>query len=364
MSKLYGQVHRELLAWLSGPWWNDGPALCWVEGFPGVGKTELHRHLVEALRSRSRPTAYYELPDDGADLMEPLLFTVAQELAQSGRDSLARKLDGGATQAAVQAELVKLLAEEQVLLVLDEFQFCLDGNGQPAGPLWSFLKSVRNRTGLKGRVLLLTDRHPHEGTWSENILGRRLPALDADEGAGYLRDLLEQQGRAATLPEERLADVVAWVDGNPRALRAVVAALRYEDLDSLVERPLSPTPGGWRNAWPGNGPGKGPPKPCWLISLRSETPARTANGRAKVQVLPEIYPEAARLLHGPCRRVSTGRFLPLSWRPAATMATLLLDGHAGTSYSGPASNSPRYSPYPSCSKSSLGMNRRAAEFMQ
>lgn len=45
MSKLYGQTHREILEWLCGPWWVDGPAIHWVEGFPGIGKIPADKSL-------------------------------------------------------------------------------------------------------------------------------------------------------------------------------------------------------------------------------------------------------------------------------------------------------------------------------
>ncbi|NJA06057.1 hypothetical protein HC024_10020, partial [Methylococcaceae bacterium WWC4] len=235
MNKLYGQTHLEILKWLCDSWWNDGSTIFWLEGFPGVGKTEIHRHLMESMRNQNRPAVYFELPGDDGDPMEALLFTLAQDFAASDRNTLANKLDGGATQIAAQSEIVKWLTEEQGLLVLDEFQFCLDDNGQPTGPLWKFLNAIRKKSGLKGRILLLTDRHPHEGTWSENIEWRRLPSLNPQEGLDYLSDLLNKRNREAAVPEERLADVVAWVDGNPRALRAVVAAMDGEDLDALIE---------------------------------------------------------------------------------------------------------------------------------
>ncbi len=45
MSQLVGKQHTELLAYLKGPWMDDGPPVCVIEGAPGVGKTSLAREL-------------------------------------------------------------------------------------------------------------------------------------------------------------------------------------------------------------------------------------------------------------------------------------------------------------------------------
>jgi tetratricopeptide (TPR) repeat protein len=235
MTTLYGHKHQELLSFLVDGWWRQEPAVCWVEGFPGVGKTELHRHLAHRLRERQIPTAYVNLLEEGADQLDTLFLKLAQAFAEQGEPLLARKIDAGNPQAIVQTALLGLLANGPRLLVLDEFQCTLNEHGEPAGPFSVFLKALKNKTGLQSRVLLLTDRRPHPGVWSENLLSKTLGNLDAPDGAAYLLDLLREQGREAAIPAGRLDDVVAWVGGNPRALRAVVAALAYEPLQSLVE---------------------------------------------------------------------------------------------------------------------------------
>jgi len=235
MTQLYGKKHQQLLDWLSGDWWQEQAAICWVEGFPGVGKTELHRRLLLQMQHQNKPTAYVNLLEEAATPLDVLFLKLSQELAAAGHDALAQKIDQGAQLSAVQNTLMQMLAAEPMLLVLDDFQCTLNGTGEPAGEFANFLRTVKNKTGPPSRVLLLTDRHPHPGTWSENILYKRLESLDAEDGAAYMLDLLQQKQPQTTISPEQLADVVAWVDGNPRALRAIASNLEYEPLESLIE---------------------------------------------------------------------------------------------------------------------------------
>lgn len=235
MTDLYGRKHQELLGWLGGSWWQETPAICWIEGFPGVGKTELQRQLSAQLGEQSIRTAYVNLLDEGVNQLGDLFLKLAQAFAEAGHGGLAKKIDEGAAQPQVQQELLAILTRKPLLLVLDDFQHTFDANGEPSKPFLDLLRDIKTRPSLKSRVLLLSDRHPHEGRWSEQITLKKLDALNAEDGAAYLRDLLQTCEREADIPPERLADVVAWVDGNPRALRAIVAALAYEPLDELIE---------------------------------------------------------------------------------------------------------------------------------
>jgi len=235
MTQLYGKKHQQLLDWLSDDWWQEQAAICWVEGFPGVGKTELHRRLLMQMRHQNKPIAYVNLLEEAATSLDVLFLKLSQELAAAGRDALAKKIDQAAQLSAVQNTLMQMLAAEPMLLVLDDFQCTLNGAGEPTGEFANFLRTIKNKTGLPSRVLLLTDRHPHPGTWSENILSRRLESLDAEDGEAYMLDLLQQKQLSTTISPEQLADVVAWVDGNPRALRAIASNLEYEPLESLIE---------------------------------------------------------------------------------------------------------------------------------
>jgi glycosyltransferase involved in cell wall biosynthesis/tetratricopeptide (TPR) repeat protein len=236
MTAFYGHKHTELLDWLSGGWLSaTEPAIYWIEGFPGVGKTELQRQLSQRLGEKSIPTAYVNLLDEGVSQLGDLFLKLAQAFAEAGYGELAKKVDEGAAQPEKQQALLATLARKTLLLVLDDFQHTFDANGEPAGPFRDLLRAIKTRPGLKSRVLLLSDRHPHEGTWSEHLTIKKLDSLNAEDGAAYLSDLLQAHGREAAIPAERLADVVAWVDGNPRALRAIVAVLAYEPLDALIE---------------------------------------------------------------------------------------------------------------------------------
>ena len=46
--ELIGKGHAELLRWLTETWLPKGPPVCFLEGFPGVGKTTVARTLLDA----------------------------------------------------------------------------------------------------------------------------------------------------------------------------------------------------------------------------------------------------------------------------------------------------------------------------
>ena len=43
--QFFGKTRFETLDWLLNVWLKEGPPVCFLQGFPGVGKTDLARDL-------------------------------------------------------------------------------------------------------------------------------------------------------------------------------------------------------------------------------------------------------------------------------------------------------------------------------
>jgi glycosyltransferase involved in cell wall biosynthesis/tetratricopeptide (TPR) repeat protein len=235
MSSLYGEKHKKLLTWLSEDWWRSGPAVCCLEGFPGVGKREIRRFLTDRLGEKSIPTVAVEVLEADAAQFDDLLLDLAQQYSAVGDETLARLIETGADSSRLIGAFAGTL-KHPTLVVLEGFQQALGKqSGQPSQPFQRLLRAVENQNGLQGRVLLLTERSPHPGRWSSQLKLARVEGLEIQEGVRYLSALLKEHDREQEVPIDRRADVVSWVGGNPQALRSVVAALRYEPLDALIE---------------------------------------------------------------------------------------------------------------------------------
>jgi tetratricopeptide (TPR) repeat protein/glycosyltransferase involved in cell wall biosynthesis len=209
--------------------------VCCLEGFPGVGKREIRRHLTDRLNTKGIPTAVVPVPETSTSQFDDLLLDLAQQLFDVGEEVLAGMIEDGADSSYVIATFASAL-KRPILVVFEDFHQGLGKEtGEPTKPFLRLLRTLENQAGLQGRVLLLTDRSLSPGPWSARFQLAQVGGLETEEGVGLLSALLKEQAREEEVTPDRRADVVKWVGGNPQALRSVVAALRYEPLDALIE---------------------------------------------------------------------------------------------------------------------------------
>ena len=232
--ELIGKRHRKVLDSLLKEWWPAGPPVCFLEGFPGVGKTNaILPRLRRALADRQVKTVAVEVPQPGGAQFADLLLDLAQELARIGVDDLAEAVDRSGEAREVAGALLKAF-QRPTLVVWDEFQRLLGGSGTPVEPVLSFLTRLGRHVDWPGRLLLLTNQTARRGHWSDPHRFETLPTLDAADGRALLDRLLETTHRELEIELERREEVVAWVGGNPRALQLLVAALAAEPLENLI----------------------------------------------------------------------------------------------------------------------------------
>jgi tetratricopeptide (TPR) repeat protein len=231
MNRLFGSAHNEILDWLAGDWLRDGPTVCLLEGFSGVGKTA----IADTLGTRcggGRAVVHVEVPQTRGAVSEDLLWTIAEEMEYAGFPDMARVL--GHPDRLSRAFVRSLRAP--ILVVVDEFQRAFPSSrGQSLyDEVGRLLHRLGRETGIPGRVLLLTNRTVSGYGWAEPHAVRTVTRLDTEAGVALLERLLGVRGLEGEVPAERHAEVVEWVGGNPRAIRTVVESLRYESLERLI----------------------------------------------------------------------------------------------------------------------------------
>jgi tetratricopeptide (TPR) repeat protein len=242
LKKYIGKSRADNLDWLTNDWLNQGPPVCFLQGFAGVGKTDLARDFREqAEKQGSRQLAVInEVADRATPSVLESLMELSLLLSQQGLPEMEQVLfEQGNPNPAYALERA---LQRPVVIILDEAQrfFRID-SGAPLAEMKGILEFLRNRSNLPGRMLLLSDRIVEEARWSEWIPKRTLTKLEPDEAIEAFETKLTESGVIDEIPAERMREVVRDLDFNPRAIEALVGALRYASLDEIIES----NPGLW-----------------------------------------------------------------------------------------------------------------------
>jgi tetratricopeptide (TPR) repeat protein/predicted MPP superfamily phosphohydrolase len=232
MAKVIGKQHRKLIDGLGEEWLQRGPVVCFVEGFPGTGKTNiLYPNIRERAVRLDMKVVKVDVAESGESQFADFVLELAEGLSDVGMDSLSQslvkapdKLDRP-LQAAFNAK---------VLIVVDEFQRALNDEGVPGPAFRKLFQKLVDRNEMPGRLLAFTNRDPQRDNWAERIRFEVLAPLSLQDGLELLESRLASAGRSDEIDTQRREDLVNWVGGNPRALELVVAALNTTPLDELV----------------------------------------------------------------------------------------------------------------------------------
>jgi len=246
--KYIGKNRAENLDWLLNVWLREGPPVCFLQGFSGVGKSDLARDFRELAEKQQWPdkqpkwqqAVINEIADRPTPSFLESLMGLSSTLSQQGLPEMEKILFEQINPNLAYA-LEKAL-QRPVIIILDEAQrFFRDNSGAPLPELDGILAFLRNRQNLPGRLLLLSDRVVEEARWSEWIPKRKLSKLEPDEAVEALDAKMEETAVVANISAARKKEVVRDLDFNPRAIEALVGALRYESLDEIIES----NPGLW-----------------------------------------------------------------------------------------------------------------------
>jgi thymidylate kinase len=233
MSELIGQAHTLLFQWLSQTWLHEkGNHICFLEGFPGVGKSSLARKVMAAAEEYSDWSAVMvNMPEDSSDPVADLLMDLSTELSWAGRDKLADAVkEGRSLENALKAAL-----KQNVLIIIDEFQRALDPEtGQLLDELEKIFQQIARRPTIPGRILLLTNQLIAQEAWSEPYERKELLGLDLFEAEQLLNRLLKKTSPDTVISPEQCREAVTCLGRNPRAIEILVDNLRREPLEDLI----------------------------------------------------------------------------------------------------------------------------------
>lgn len=233
--KHIGKNREENLNWLVDQWLIDGPPVCFLEGFPGVGKNTLAEEFCAAVRKQGHFQAAVidEIADRATPSVLESLMDLAMKLSHQSLPEMEQVLFARGSPDIAYA-LEKALARP-VLIVLDESQrFFKANSGEPLAEWKNALQYLRNRPNLPGRLLLLSDRLVERARWSEGFPIRTLTKLEPEEALEVLNDRLEADASIEPIDDDRKQDLLRALDYNPRAIESLVGALAFDTLDEII----------------------------------------------------------------------------------------------------------------------------------
>lgn len=222
---MLGDKHKAIANWLVDDWSSDNCRVCVIEGFSGVGKTE----VASEFERRVSIDARVDAPESG--VLDDLMLDLSEQLAAKGHMELANAINcGKPTMAAFEAILLK-----PVCIVIDEFQRIVETDkGSPEARVAALIERISKRAA-PGRLLLLSHLSLDKTSrWSERIAFKTLDGLSPEEGGQLLGQLLASRERERDIPPERRPEISRWLGGNPRAIRVLVGCLENEALDDLT----------------------------------------------------------------------------------------------------------------------------------
>ena len=229
---LIGKSHNAYLGWLLNTWMSSSSSpVCFLEGFPGTGKTTIARELLARIHASKRTAIMITAPETEADPTDSLLLDLAMELNSAGRDELAKAIENNRSLL----DVLRTIVRDPILIIIDEFQRSMQGTRAiTLGGFANVLNTLASQKSLKGRILLLTNRLVERARWSESYAIRTLSGMSPDDGMELLEYLLQEDERSDEIAPERRHDVVKWLGGNPRAIKLLVRSLAYDSLDDLI----------------------------------------------------------------------------------------------------------------------------------
>jgi len=233
--KFYGEQRKHIVQVLTDVWLKSGPAVSIIQGFPGIGKSQL---AAEVASNYPNCIALVEPPIEAENTANDLLTDLALSLDKEGITDLLHEIEKGKYGDPYNT-LYQVILRNKLLVIIDEFQRTFESNNTYPPKEWQILVEKLNNSRLPhGRLLLISNRLVKNSIWNENSHAVVLNGLTDKEAVEYFRDLLISQNLISKVPDDRLGEISHHLGGNPRAIKTLVSGLIFDSLDNLLS--LSP----------------------------------------------------------------------------------------------------------------------------
>ncbi|MEM8718872.1 MAG: AAA family ATPase [Cyanobacteria bacterium P01_G01_bin.39] len=234
MPRFFGTHHAETFQSLSEDWLEFGSPVCFIQGFPGVGKRKVAEKLIEHLENTDWIVPnIIDMPNSQTNSLNDLCLTISEELSLCDEETLSRAIERG---HSPKKALERLLSKQKVSIIIDEFHRAfIDGSNQLIDSVHDFLQKINRSSTIHGRVLILTSKLIDESeSWANNYEIKTLDCLLVHEAEELLEIILSERKRSEEVPDERRKDVVHFLGCNQRAMEVFVGSLRRDPLDYLI----------------------------------------------------------------------------------------------------------------------------------
>src|SRR5216684_1786824 len=107
MSEIICAQHKAVLTWALKDWLNDGPPVCFLQGFPGIGKTAFTRDLLAGLPVSFKAVSIV-MPEGNSDLLSDLFLDLSQQLAAEELTGLSDAMEKDGNFATALSHLLRI----------------------------------------------------------------------------------------------------------------------------------------------------------------------------------------------------------------------------------------------------------------
>src|SRR4051812_25505751 len=115
-----GKQHSTLVEWLVNDWWSSSAPVAVIQGFPGVGKTEIAIQAMTMLDQKvpSLLNILVHCPESILGIIDDLLLNIAEALAFVGDQEIMRRVEQGDNSSSI----IRGIMTSPRLIIIDESQ--------------------------------------------------------------------------------------------------------------------------------------------------------------------------------------------------------------------------------------------------